>query len=168
METPEIHDITAPGEFLPEPTTPWWVWSIAAAAVLLIIALIITWLRKPNPAKRRATLLDEARARLAKIREEADGTTPQSIATKTSLVIRRYLEDAFNDPALFETNEELTLRPQALEKLHPDSREPTKNYLTSLSQLKYAPSQEIEAMKLIDEAEELLANIEINVSPTEV
>ena len=137
-----------------------------AASVLLIITLIIVWLRRPNHAKRRATLLDEARARLAKLKEQAPSMPPHTIAVQTSLVIRRYLEAAFNDPALFETNEELTLRPQALEKLHPDSREPTKDYLTRLSELKYAPSPETAAGKLIDDAEDLLANIEINVTPT--
>ena len=164
MESP-IHDITPPGEFLPEPTTPWWIWTLAATGVLLIIVLVIFWLRRPNPTKSHATLLDEVRARLAEIREKAPTIPPHTIATQTSLVTRHYLKAAFQDPAIFETNEELTLRPSALERLHPDSREPVKGYLAKLSDLKYSPSPETDASELLDEAENLLANIEINVSP---
>ncbi len=167
MENPNIHDITAPGEFLPEPTYPWWVWAIAAASVAFIIILVILWLRKPDTAKERSTLLDDARARLAKIKEKAPNMQPHTIATETSLVIRRYLVNAFKDPAIFETTEEFTLRPQALAKLPPNSQQPIKDYLTKISELKYSPSLTTNASQLVDEAESLLANIEINFSPAE-
>jgi len=110
-------------------------------------------------------MLDKARSRLAILKTEAQKLAPEVTATRISLIIRRYLEAAFDEPALFETNEEFTLRPHALEKLHPDSREPVKDYLAKLSQLKYTPSHHEEANSLIDEAENLLANIEINVTP---
>jgi len=162
---PEIKDITPPGEFLPEPSTPWWLWALAGLGVLMLIAIVIWFICKPSPAKKRANLLDEARARLSHLKEESPALAPHVTATRISLIIRRYLEAAFKDPALFETNEEFTLRPDALEKLHEDSRAPVTDHLTRLSQLKYAPVNSSEPADLIDEAEELLANIEINVSP---
>ncbi|BDS08373.1 hypothetical protein NT6N_34130 [Oceaniferula spumae] len=162
---PDIHDITAPREFLPEPTTPWWIWAVVGLCAALVIGLVIWFLCRPNTAKQRATLLDKARADLNQLKEDAPKLAPQITATRISLIIRRYLEAAFQDPALFETNEEFTLRQRALEKLHPDSREPVTNHLTRLSQLKYTPANSSEPATLIDEAQELLANIEINVSP---
>ena len=168
MEEPKIHDITAPGDFLPEPTTPWWIWALGAITLLAVTIIITIWLRKPNHAKQRATMLDEARGRLKKLREEAPTLAPHDTATRASLIIRRYLEGAFKDPALFETNEEFTLRPKALSKIHPNCREQIKSYLTKLSQLKYTPSHSDETDVLIDEADDLLALIEINISPAEV
>ncbi len=166
MVTPEIHDITPPGDFLPDPTTPWWIWAIVVISLLTAITLITLWLCKTKTNKLKISLLDDARTRLAEIREQAPTLPSHTIATQTSLVIRHYLETAFKDPAIFETNEELTLRPKALQKLHPDSREPTKHYLTRLSALKYSPTHETATCTLIDEAENLLAHIEINIPPT--
>ena len=165
MEAPNIHDITAPGEFLPEPTTPWWVWALVATGVIAATILVILRLRHPHPNKQRANLLEETYARLAKLKKESPTLALEEIATKASLIIRRYLEIAFHDPALFETNEEFTLRPHALEKIHPDCREPITSYLTNLSQLKYAPSQSDRPQAIIDGAEDLLAQLELHVMP---
>lgn len=167
MDEPKIEDITDPSAFLPEPSTPWWLWTLAGLAALLLISLAIYFLSKPSASRQRATLLDDARARLAKLKDEAPSLAPNVTATRISLIIRRYLEAAFRDPALFETNEEFSLRPRALEKLHPDSRQPVTDYLTKLSQLKYAPSNSPESEALIDQAEALIANIEINVEPAD-
>jgi hypothetical protein len=105
---------------------------------------------------------------LEKLKTEASEHEPQTIATRISLIIRQYLEAAFDDPALFETNEEFTLRPHALAKLHPDSRKPVTDHLGVLSQLKYAPAVNVEHLSdLIDQAAGILANIEFNVSSTD-
>ena len=168
MEPPKIHDITAPGDFLPEPTTPWWIWAFAGTLLLALIIGLTVWSLRPNPAKQRATILEEARARLKKLREESSTLAPHVTATRTSMIIRRYLEAAFKDPALFETNEEFTLRPGALGKIHPSCRDQVKDYLTKLSELKYAPSYTEETDNLIDEADELLALIEVNIGTAKV
>jgi len=141
---------------------------LVALGVIVILTFIIIWLRKPNPVKERATLLHEARMKLAKLKEELPSLTSEDIATRASLIIRRYLEAAFKDPALFETNEELSLRPQALAKIHPDCRTPITDYLSHLSQLKYTPSETENTEPIITQAEDLLANIEINVSPAQI
>ena len=166
MEAPKIHDIYPPGEFLPEPdpSTPWWLWALVVLGSLLIIGSIFFFLRKPSSTKQLATYLDEARSKLAKLTKEAETLEPHIIATRISLIVRRYLEAAFKDTALFETNEEFTLRPHALEKLHPDSRELVKDYLKKLSNLKYTPSGIDDTSQLIHEAEGLFANIELHVT----
>jgi len=162
---PDFYDITDPGEFLPEPSTPWWLWLLVGLGVILGLGLIYYIFKKSTAAKQRATLLDNARAKLQKLREEAPDLPPQVTATRISLIIRRYLEAAFNETALFETNEEFTLRESALAQLHPDSRAPITDHLSTLSQLKYAPNTiTINSDTLITDAENILANIEINVN----
>jgi len=161
----DFYDITDPGKFLPEPNTPWWWWLLVGLGTLLGLGLIYYIFKKSTAAKQRATLLDNARARLQKLRKEAPDLPPQVTATRISLIIRRYLEAAFNETALFETNEEFTLRESALAQLHPDSRAPITDHLTTLSQLKYAPNTiTINPDTLITDAENILANIEINVN----
>ncbi len=162
---PDFHDITDPGEFLPEASTPWWVWLLVGCGVVILFIALYFIFKKRAPSKQRQTLLDKARARLEKLKTETTELPPHTMATRISLIIRQYLEAAFDDPALFETNEEFTLRPHALQQLHPDSREPVASHLTELSQIKYAPiDQANNVASLIDQAEEILTNIEFNVS----
>ena len=164
MSTP-IHDITEPGEFLPEPIPVWetWpFWVIIGLSILLILAVLFSLFRKRPTAPSRKTLLDLARQQLEKLTAEAPDLPAPTTATRISMIIRSYLEAAFDDAALFETNEEFTLRPHALDRLHPGSRQPITDYLTTLSELKYAPTPDMDTTVFIDEAEKILAHIEIN------
>lgn len=131
---------------------------------MLLVSTVVYLLRKSGSTNTRATLLDGVRASLAALKDEEPSLPLHVTATRLSLIIRRYLEAAFKDPALFETNEEFTLRPGALKNIHPDSRKAVVDHLTKLSQLKYAPSNSRESASLIDEAERLVANLEINVT----
>ncbi len=167
MKSP-IHDITEPAEFLPEPTAFWQTWPfwlIVGLLILLILTVLYLLLKKRSPSQQRKTLLDKARKKLEKLKSEAPGLPAATTATRISLIIRRYLEEAFDDTALFETNEEFTLRPHALERLHPDSRQPVTDYLVALSELKYSPTPDCDTSPLIDKANELLAHIELNPTP---
>jgi hypothetical protein len=163
---PKIRDITDPTEFIPEPTTPWWIWSLVATAVLLIVVVTILLIRKHRGKCARRTDLDEARARLVALKERAVNLSPEEIATKTSIIIRHYLEAAFDDPAIFETKEEFTLRTTALPSLEAETRSAIVHHLQQLSELKYEPHANstaaiTRANTLIDEAEQLLAHIDL-------
>lgn len=141
---------------------------MAVGAVLVLAALYLIF-RKRAATRQRETMLGKARARLEKLKAEATELPPHTVAVRISLIIRHYLEAAFDDPALFETNEEFALRPHALARLHPDSRQPVTDHLSELSQLKYSPHGETAHLtRLIDQAGEILANIKLNVAPTSV
>ena len=160
---PDFYDIAEPEGFLPDPSTPWWLWLLIGLGSLLLLAALYFIFKKSKSAKQHITQLDQARNQLAQLRKKHDTLPPHIIAIQISLIIRRYLATAFDDPALFETNEEFTLRQSALIQLHPDSREPITRHLTALSQLKYAPKESANAEQLIDDADAILAHIEINV-----
>lgn len=161
---PDFSDITDPIEFLPQPTTPWGLYAGASVLLLLLTSLLVyAFLRRHQNHRRHHSHLDHARARLTELRRQADSTPPHLAATQLSLILRRYLAAAFDDPALFETNEEFCLRESALAQLHPDSRHPVSLYLSDLSQIKYVPQSAIPVSQLIDQAETVIANIEINV-----
>lgn len=167
---PDIRDITDPSEFIPEPATPWWVWALVACGAVLLIVAVILIIRKRKPARSRRTHLDEARAKLAALRHDAAKLPPETVATRASIIIRSYLESAFEDPALFETSEEFTLRQDALQNLHPGTRTQITQHLQQLSDLKYEPNTSNETARsrvtgLVGEAEELLAQIELHPTP---
>ena len=158
--TPDIHDISSPEEFLLREAPLWqsaWFWS------LLMIGSVIVWLiirrvgKAKTSAELRQELLEDATTALIALKTKVDSMSPQASAVHISLIIRQYLEAAFQDPALFETNEELTLRPEALEQLHPQCRTAVMDHLGELSQLKYvASSQQDHITELIDQTIELL------------
>jgi len=136
--------------------------AICLGALLVGIFLIF---RKRQSARLNATLLDDARKKLKQLRAETT-LPPHVVALHLSLIIRSYLEKAFEDPALFETNEEFTLRETALAQLPPDSRQAVISYLQTLSQIKYAPADStVNTAQLINNAESLISNLEINVTP---
>jgi Tfp pilus assembly protein PilN len=168
---PPIHDITDPGEFLPGPPPLWqsWeFWLIVMVALSLVSFILFFILRKKAHAKPGQTLLEQARARLDKLKAESSILEPQTTAVSVSLIIRQYLEAVFKDPALFETNEEFTLRPNALEKLHPDCRQAVSKHLAALSELKYFPSAEHDhILDLINQAAHILTQIEQSVASPE-
>ncbi len=168
---PHIHDITNPIDFLPPPPPiwqTWWFLSTCALALALALAILIPIIRKKNNTRRRKTQLEKARQRLKKLSTEAPSLPPSTVAVRISLIIRQYLEAAFGDPALFETIEEFTLRPHALEKLHPNTRKPVTTHLQNLSNLKYTPNPTPDQIPaLIEQAGQILADIELNVTPAD-
>lgn len=164
---PDFYDITDPDQFIPEPSTPLWIWLLIGLASVMLLVIVYFIFKKSRSKKLQTTLLDRAREQLQKLRETSNNIAPHVTATRISLIIRRYLATAFNDTALFETNEEFVLRESSLNQLHPDSRDPITQHLTALSQLKYAPHGSADTAGLIDDAESILANIEINVGDAE-
>lgn len=170
--TPPIHDITDPGAFIPTPPPlwhAWWFWLAVILGSLLVGVILFRILRQKNAIRASRSLLEQAREQLESLRTETGKLQPQTMAVRISLIVRQYLEAAFADPALFETNEEFTLRPHALEKLHPDCRAPMVSHLNKLSSLKYSPSVTSKEIAghisgLIDEAADLLSRVEQSLS----
>ena len=164
---PDIRDITDPTEFIPEPTTPLWIWALVAASVVTTILLICFIVRKRKTNQTRRDLLDKARAKLSELKDQSASLKPEMIATRISVILRQYLEAAFEDPALFETNEEFTLRPTALERIHPDVRPQITSNLEQLSELKYEPNKDHDTahtivLLLISDAQKILAHSKIH------
>ncbi|MGJ8676519.1 MAG: DUF4381 family protein [Akkermansiaceae bacterium] len=140
---PDIRDIPDPEQFLPEPTTPLWVW-IALALGLISLAILLYFLFRKKTVSEPAQLpIETAREEMEKLKQEIDLKPAHATATELSLIMRRYLSSALNDPALFETNEEFSLRPGALKSLKGDSKEKITQFLRDLSTLKYTPSDRV-------------------------
>lgn len=162
--TPPIEDITDPGQFLPGPLPvwhSWWFWSVVIPGALLAGMIFYRIYRKKTVIPASQSLLELARGQLEALRCEAGNLEPQAAAVRISLIIREYLEAAYNDPILFETSEEFTLRPDALAKLHPDCRTAVVEQLTELSELKYfPPGKSYPIDDLINRGADILARIE--------
>ena len=169
--TPPIRDITEPGKFLPSPSPLWhsgWFWLLVILATTFVGVISYRIYRKKTATHHSQSLLQQAREQLESLRSKAAKLDPQTSAVRISLIIRQYLEAAFEDPALFETSEEFTLRPHALAKLHPDCRSPIVHHLCDLSGLKYSPSEiSHHISELIDQAAGLLTRIEQILSSPE-
>jgi len=162
--TPDIHDITSPEEFLLGQPPLWqspWFWVLMITGILLMGFVIHRLTKKKTNQKKRRQLLETAIEALSALKAEIDSLKPQTSAVRISLIMRQYLEAAFEDPALFETDEELTLRPHALAQLQHDCRTAVIDHLHKLTQLKYVEAgQQGPILELIDQAIEVLYMIE--------
>lgn len=162
--TPDMHDITSPEEFL-SADAPWWqsVWFwVLLAAGGLILALVIRRLGNRDDGKKQLQkLLEDATGALNALKAGLSSLSPQESAVRISLIMREFLEAAFEDPALFETEEEFTLRPEALAQLQEHCRRAIVDHLHQLSGLKYESTVQPDPIPaLIDETIALLQTIE--------
>lgn len=159
-----MHDITSPEELLLGQPAVWhspWFWVMILSACLLIGTLIYKFTRGENPEKKRQQLLHSANEALIALKNEGAKLAPQTLAVRISLILRQYFEAAFDDPSLFETDEELTLRADAMTKVDSKYRSQVIAHLHQLSELKYAHAdQQNHFEELIDQALELLHIVE--------
>jgi hypothetical protein len=144
------------------PSYELWPWLTAAAVLftlLLILLCILLKKRKPtaiNLMALRKAAFDDAKATL----ESITPTTCRETAIITSLILRKYLSTAANDPALFETHEEFISRHDSLQALTTESRAAAEAAFTRLASLKYA--EEIPAdhpAEVITDARKLLETL---------
>ena len=89
---------------------------------------------KGNP---REAAFTEAHEELA----EVDCKTSRQAAVRGSLILRKYLAQASNDPSLFETHEEFITRQDSLAALTDEAREACAVGFSKLAALKYAPHE---------------------------
>ena len=159
-----MHDITSPEDFLLGQPPVWqspWFWLMIVSACVLISFLIYKLTKGENSEKKRRQLLQSASEALIALKQEAASLQPQALAVRISLIIRQYLEAAFDDPSLFETNEELSLRHDAMTKVDSKYRKQVIDHLHQLSELKYMKAgQQAHIEDLIDQAIGLLHIVE--------
>ncbi|MDG1358311.1 MAG: hypothetical protein P8P36_08975 [Akkermansiaceae bacterium] len=159
-----MHDITNPEAFLLGQPPVWhtlWFWVMIVSASIIVGILIYKISSGENTEKKRQQLLQSATEALLTLKRDSGSLPPQTLAVRISLILRQYLEAAFDDPALFETDEELTLRPDAMTKVDSQYRNQVIDHLHQLSVLKYAESDQQQRIdKLIDQALELLRIVE--------
>jgi hypothetical protein len=122
-----------PPDALPRPVAAPWL--VAAGLALLVVCLVLALRRKTTPESARRAAFRRAE------RDLVDSRPPdvREAATFASLVLRRYLATAADDPALFETHEETLARHGALAGFDEAARSSAAACFARLSRLKYAP-----------------------------
>ncbi|MCX6880075.1 MAG: hypothetical protein NTW21_40670 [Verrucomicrobia bacterium] len=133
--------------------------SPALLALLVLLVLLVRWRRRgtpQSPQARRHLAFKEAASALAQI------SAPQAhqAAVQASLILRKYLSLAADDPALFETHEEFVARHAALAILTEHARAACETGLRRLAALKYAPeAPAVDATTVVAEAGILLETL---------
>ena len=157
---PELEPEVAP-ERLEEPQSHTGLIIAAVVLVLLAVAALIYIKRRRKPATEPEESPEETALKsLQALRAEQPDIRECSL--QLSMILRRYLTGATQDPALFETHEEFCNRLNALSSIPASCQYPTRVLLEKLAELKYAgieasDSQRVEA--LINETKETILNI---------
>ena len=154
--TLELRDAAPPDGLIPGHSLGWW-WAMGAAAIVAAI-LLAWWLKRrkpaaPHPTKIRQQAWQEADKALAQI----SANDPRDAAVQSSLIVRKYLSLAAQDPALFETHEEFIARHDSLTALTPAARAAASDGFARLAALKYAPvPPDADAAAILTESRGLL------------
>ncbi len=117
--------------------TPWWWWAGAClfflAAVIVLYAL---WRRRRRRAQAPPpSAVDVALAALREL--ETENVSLRACSLRLSLILRNYLRQQLQDPALYETHEEFSQRIDSLAAVPAGQREATRALLEELAELKY-------------------------------
>jgi|GEM_PF-1647718 hypothetical protein len=166
---PEINDIIESND--PSPLFLWWQWALIGIGACLLLYLLSFLLMRKKGAHRipSQTNLGLSLQQLAALDTSKDDSN--RLAVRLSLIVREFIQRAFGDAALFETDEEFHARSTELDRFSPEATEQLKNYLTAVADHKYAPNPNHPAAleSLIHNAELLLRKLDsIDLSAPQV
>jgi len=170
MNDPDAFTLREPipaDPYLPAPGPPWWIWAAAALFVLLLVAAIVVAIRRHRKSGASGPDPEQARRNALAALSRIDASAPPArLATEVSLILRRFLAEAFGDPALFETHEEFLSRHDALADLPPGQHDALARIFATLVRLKYSPvPPDTDAAPLIESARGILSSLTL-VQPT--
>ncbi len=133
----ELYEPASPEALVPDS----WVepWMLVAVGVLILLTVLYFILRKKkdapsDPLAARKAAYKEALTSF----EQIQADTSREAAVQSSLILRKYLSLAAQDPALFETHEEFISRRDSLGVLTDAARLATESSFARLAALKYA------------------------------
>ncbi|WP_193213091.1 DUF4381 family protein [Luteolibacter marinus] len=138
-DTLVLRDLVPAEPLLPDPALPAWAWIAIALVALGLVGLVIVLARKQrkSPAENARAAVEEAYRQACSELNSTPSGSIQEIATRVSVILRRYLATAAKDPALFETHEEFIARHAALSGYPEDLRATTAEGFSHLARLKY-------------------------------
>jgi hypothetical protein len=124
-------------ELVPQRELPVWWFALALFMVLLVSGLIFFFKKSTTPID------TEARERKAYIEaKEALGALGtigvRETAVAVSCILRKYLADSKDEPALYETHEEFVSRHDVLKGFSDEIRAETGQFFSQLAEVKYA------------------------------
>lgn len=166
-KTPDLRllEPVSPESLLPDASPP--VWPLIAAAVLIL--LLIGWLIFRKNTKESAAVINRRKEAYEKAKKAISGIKVEHsrhAAIQVSLILRRYLAEATNDPALFETHEEFVTRRDSLERLTPAARSACGDGFQQLAALKYAPEvPDVDPQGVVNDGAQLLETIHAGFRP---
>jgi hypothetical protein len=152
--------------YLPPAGLPWWAWALAGLALAILLAIVVVRRRSPRTTPAGPDLAVLRRRALDSLATIDPAAGPAVVATAVSLVVRRFLADLLDDPALFETHEEFLARDHPLARLPDDQRTATSTHFATLARMKYAPAEPADTTAAIAGARHLLAQLSPLPPPT--
>lgn len=157
---PELEPEVAP-ERLEEPQSHMTLIMAAVVLVLLAAAAFIYIKRRHKPAEEAEEAPEETALKSLQALHAAQPDI-RECSLQLSMILRRYLTGATQDPALFETHEEFSSRLNALASIPADCQYATRVLLEKLAEMKYAgraAAQTEHVHALIEETREAILQI---------
>jgi hypothetical protein len=155
----ELNEPAAPETLLPRDYTQV-AWVSAALLALILLAAWLIRRKLCHPSGSPRIVRNLAYKEASRAMDQIAAPHARAAAVQTSLILRKYLSLAADDPALFETHEEFIARNDALNSLTESARAACARGFARLASFKYAPEvPAVEAPTVVSEARELLETL---------
>lgn len=128
-------------DYVPEREIEVWWFLVAIGGLMVLVSVVLLFKRKMFKADEYA---DKRKAYEESVEafDTFEETEPRKEAVVVSYILRSYLAKSLGEPALFETQEELVGRNDALAVLPGELRDELNLFLTKLAGYKYSPDGE--------------------------
>ncbi|MEI6654710.1 MAG: hypothetical protein WCP45_08085 [Verrucomicrobiota bacterium] len=155
----ELKEPASPEFMLPHDySTAGWIGT--AIAVLVLPGAWGLWRARRHRPSHPQALRNLAFKEAVKALDQINTPHARKAAVQASLILRKYLSRAANDPALFETHEEFISRHDALTVLTESARAACASGFAQLASLKYAPQDpDLPPPAVVSAARGLLDNL---------
>jgi hypothetical protein len=155
----ELREPASPEALLPhDHAASWWL-GTALLALVAGIALML-WRNHRHVAKAPQSVRNHAYQEAARDLGQIAAQDPREAAVLASLILRKYLSLAADDPALFETQEEFISRNDALQCLTESARTACAHGFARLASCKYAPqAPDLDSPTVVSESRDLLESL---------
>lgn len=138
MDQP-LNDFRLMEPILPEAPGPGGATWIVGLMVLGTIAVaLVIWIRQRHSPSHAPRLKEIAYRNAVETLTRIAPVGIRETAIQTSLILRQFLAQATNDPALYETHEEFITRQNSLQSLRPETQSAAKQLFDRLAAIKYA------------------------------
>lgn len=168
-QLPTPPEFRPPADLILDTTIPWWLYAVALATIMLIVALAWRFTRRSPISSPPASPAAQARSRLHQLANTRDSLSSKAFASAACDAIREFFQAEFSLPATRLTSQEFLSGVVSNHSIPGNTHAPLASFLKAVDAVCYAPpaTADLHRTELIQVATSLVDSVEHSSQKTE-